>query len=246
MAANPVANGLFVHNNSTPPEHPSLFSLFSLKGKTAIVTGAGAGIGLQVANGLAEAGANVAITYHTNTKTPERAAEIAQKYGVQSELTLNSLVPRKQIDRLSDSVYLGKAYQLDVRDAKAVEDTINQIVKEFNGRLDVVIANAGVAWVKGPMVDAPIDHYNEVVQVDLDGVFYCARAAAAHWRRQKEEGTDINGNKLTNFTYGSFVATSSMSGHIVNFPQMQAAYNAAKAGCRHLCKLILILCYSNC
>lgn len=217
MAANPVANGLFVHNNSTPPEHPSLFSLFSLKGKTAIVTGAGAGIGLQVANGLAEAGANVAITYHTNTKTPERAAEIAQKYGVQS-----------------------KAYQLDVRDAKAVEDTINQIVKEFNGRLDVVIANAGVAWVKGPMVDAPIDHYNEVVQVDLDGVFYCARAAAAHWRRQKEEGTDINGNKLTNFTYGSFVATSSMSGHIVNFPQMQAAYNAAKAGCRHLCKSLAV------
>ena len=67
------------------------------------------------------------------------------------------------------------------------------------------------------------------------GTFYCARAAASHWRRQKEEGTDINGNKLTNFTYGSFVATASMSGHIVNFPQLQSAYNAAKSAVIHLC-----------
>lgn len=85
MAGNPVANGLFVHNNTTPPEHPSLLSLFSLKGKTAIVTGAGAGIGLNVAQGLAEAGANVALWYLTNTKAPERAAEIAEKYGVKGE-----------------------------------------------------------------------------------------------------------------------------------------------------------------
>jgi NAD(P)-dependent dehydrogenase (short-subunit alcohol dehydrogenase family) len=42
-------------------------------------------------------------------------------------------------------------------------------------------------------------------------------------------------HRLTNFTYGSFVATASMSGHIVNFPQMQAAYNAAKAAVMHLC-----------
>jgi sorbose reductase len=59
--------------------------MFSLKGKTAIVTGAGAGIGLAVANGLAEAGANVALWYNTNTGAPERAQEIAAKYGVQGE-----------------------------------------------------------------------------------------------------------------------------------------------------------------
>lgn len=85
MAASPITNGLFNHDNSTPPEHPSLFALFSLKGKTAIITGAGAGIGLHVAHGLAEAGANVALFYNTNTKTPERAAEIEQQYGVKGE-----------------------------------------------------------------------------------------------------------------------------------------------------------------
>lgn len=85
MAANPITkNGLFVHNNTTAPEHPSLMSMFSLKGKTAIVTGAGAGIGLAVAQGLAEAGANVAMWYNSNAKCIERAAEIAEQYGVQS------------------------------------------------------------------------------------------------------------------------------------------------------------------
>ena len=87
MAGSPVTpTGLFHHNNTVAPEHTGLFNAFSLKGKTAIVTGAGAGIGLNVAHGLAEAGANVALWYHTNTKTPGRAAEIGQKYGVQGEL----------------------------------------------------------------------------------------------------------------------------------------------------------------
>lgn len=60
-------------------------SMFSLKGRTAIVSGAGAGIGLSVAQGLAEAGANIAMWYNSNPKCEERAAEIAQKYGVQGE-----------------------------------------------------------------------------------------------------------------------------------------------------------------
>ena len=71
---------------------------------------------------------------------------------------------------------------------------------------------------------------------DLDGTFYCARAAGSHWRRQKKEGTDIKGRKLENYSYGSFIATASMSGHVVNIPQLQAAYNAAKAGIIHLGK----------
>jgi NAD(P)-dependent dehydrogenase (short-subunit alcohol dehydrogenase family) len=131
-----------------------------------------------------------------------------------------------------------KAYQVEVTDAKAVEKVVNEVVKDLNGRLDVCIANAGVPWTQGPMVDGPLEHYRDVVGIDLDGTFYCAKYAADHWRRQKEEGTDSNGNKLTNLTYGSFVATASMSGHIVNIPQMQAAYNAAKTGVIHLCKLL--------
>lgn len=47
-------------------------------------------------------------------------------------------------------------------------------------------------------------------------------------------------DKLEGFTYGSFIATSSMSGHIVNILQLQSAYNAAKAAVRHLCKCLAV------
>lgn len=53
-----------------------------MNGKTAIVTGAAAGIGWAVAQALAEMGANVVIWYNTNRKGPARAAEIEKKYGV--------------------------------------------------------------------------------------------------------------------------------------------------------------------
>jgi sorbose reductase len=90
------------------------------------------------------------------------------------------------------------------------------------------------------MLDGEIEHYRKVVATDLDGTFYCARAAGAHWRRQKKEGTTLDGKPLENFTGGSFVATASMSGHIVNIPQLQAAYNAAKAGVIHLCRSLAV------
>ncbi|KKK26690.1 hypothetical protein ARAM_001449 [Aspergillus rambellii] len=214
MASMPInAAGHFVHGNTVAPAHPSLMSMFSLKGKTAIVTGAGAGIGLAVAEGLAEAGANVAFWWNSNAKCPERAAAIGAKYGVQT-----------------------KAYKVNITDAEDVKKAVDQCVKDFNGRLDVFIANAGIPWTQGPMVDGPLSHYSDVVNIDLNGTYYCAKYASYYWRKQKEEGVDLFGNKLTNFTYGSFVATASMSGHIVNFPQLQAAYNAAKSGVIHLCK----------
>ena len=217
---NPLTGGLFKHDNapaSTPREGEKVLPLFSNKGKTAIVSGAGAGIGLNVAQALAESGANVAIWYNSNKKALDRAADIEKTYGVKC-----------------------RAYQVNVLDPDHVQQVVDEIVKEFNGRLDIFIANSGVPWTQGPMADGPskerAEHYRKVVATDLDGTFFCARAVAQHWKRQKEEGTDLNGKKLENYVSGSFVATASMSGHIVNIPQMQAAYNAAKAGVIHLCK----------
>lgn len=240
MPEGPVVNGLFRHNNTTPPAQDSVMALFSLKGKTAVVTGAASGIGLSVAHALAEAGANVAIWYNRNSKAVEEAANIQSKYGVKCmsyHLSSRNWAPRfnSRINHV-----LGRAYQINIRESEKVEELLNTCVRELNGRLDIFIANSGIPWTQGPMIDAPLDHYRDVTQTDLDGTFYCARAAGAHWRRQKTEGTDIFGNPLQGFTYGSFVATASMSGHIVNIPQLQAAYNAAKAGVIHLCMLILL------
>ncbi|KAL2264293.1 hypothetical protein VTK26DRAFT_7898 [Humicola hyalothermophila] len=214
-----MQDGKFVHDKTVAPEGNRVLPLFSLKGKTAIVSGATAGIGLAVAQAFAEAGANVAIWYNSKKNEAEAAAaEIAKEYGVKCQ-----------------------AYQVNVTSPDAVSTAINNIVSEFNGRLDVFVANSGVAWTGGPMLDGPLSMYSSVVQTNLDGVFYCARAAGQHFRRQKQEGTTLDGKtKLENYTGGSFIATASMSGHIVNVPQLQAAYNASKAAVIHLCKSLAV------
>ena len=61
MTDSPISEGHFAHQNTTATAHESLLGLFSLKGKTAIVTGAAAGIGYAVVQGFAEAGANIAL-----------------------------------------------------------------------------------------------------------------------------------------------------------------------------------------
>ena len=74
--------GNFNHYNTVAPKEEKVFPLFNNTGKTAIVSGAGAGIGLVVAQALAESGANVAIWYHGNKKALDRAKDIENEYGV--------------------------------------------------------------------------------------------------------------------------------------------------------------------
>jgi sorbose reductase len=77
-----MTNGVFKHDNTAFPSVDRVLPLFSLKGRTAIVSGAGAGIGLAVAEALAEAGANVAIWYNSNKQAVTSAENIAKTYGV--------------------------------------------------------------------------------------------------------------------------------------------------------------------
>jgi sorbose reductase len=85
MAEN-MQDGKFVHDCTVAPQETRVLPLFSLKGRTAIVSGAGAGIGLAVAQGFAEAGANVAIWYNSNKKALDEAAAIEKTYGVKCTL----------------------------------------------------------------------------------------------------------------------------------------------------------------
>lgn len=75
-------------------------------------------------------------------------------------------------------------------------------------------ADAGV-------LDGSYEAWDKVIQTDLNGTAYCAKAVGAHFKKQG---------------HGSFVITASMSGHIANFPQEQTSYNVAKAGCIHLAR----------
>jgi sorbose reductase len=207
-----IQNGHFKHYNTEPPKSKRLIPLLSLKGKTAIISGADRGIGLAVARAYAELGANVLIWFHSNKDAYRRAAEIEDEFGVAC-----------------------KAFQVDVTDAEAVEKAVTKQIQGegFGGRLDVFVANAGVPWTKGDMITGDVESYRNVMKVDVDGVYFCARVAGRIWREQKK-------NELKGFRGGSFIATSSMSGHIANYPQLQTAYNAAKAGVRHMCQSLAV------
>lgn len=89
--AESMQNGVFRRNNTTPPADNGVMSLFSLKGKTAIISGAGGGIGFAVVKAFAEAGANVAIWYNTNEEAIEKAAGVERAYKVKCK----KMSPRK-------------------------------------------------------------------------------------------------------------------------------------------------------
>jgi NAD(P)-dependent dehydrogenase (short-subunit alcohol dehydrogenase family) len=70
-------------------------------------------------------------------------------------------------------------------------------------------------------LDGSVDDWMHIVQVDLNGTFHCAKPVGEHFKQRGK---------------GSFVVTSSMSGHIANSPQEQTSYNVAKAGCIHFAR----------
>lgn len=112
-----------------------------------------------------------------------------------------------------------KAYKCDVGSWESVDGFVKAVIKDF-GKIDAFVANAGRTASSG-VLDGSVKDWEEVIQTDLTGTFHCAKAVGAHF---KERGT------------GSFVITSSMSGHIANFPQEQTSYNVAKAGCIHMAR----------
>lgn len=152
-----------------PHPDPSVpvLSHFSLSGKTALVTGGCRGIGLEVARGLAEAGAKVAITY-TST-APADAEEVAS-----------------QISSANGGI-LVKTYKCNVKDRAGVIQTIEQAVKDLGGMLDIVVANAGIADHMAA-IDYPEDRFREMIDVNFHGAFWTAQAAAKVMERQRQEG----------------------------------------------------------
>lgn len=168
---------------------------FRLDGKTALVTGGGQGIGRGYAHALAEAGASVAIV-DINPATAQQAAEEIRESGKQSIAIVADVTVSSDCSRMVDAV-----------------------VAEW-GKLDIAVNNAGrVIW--GNTVDVTEEDWDEVVDLNLKGVFLCAQAEARVMIPRK---------------YGKIINTASMSASIVNRPQNQASYNASKAGVVHLTK----------
>ena len=130
---------------------------------------------------------------------------------------LDSIDTVKQIKELGRESF---SIKLDLRKEDEVNEALVQVKKKF-GRIDIVHNNAGIAHcVK--CEDMTFEEWRNVVSIDLDAVFLVARAAGRYM--------------IADGTGGSIINTASMSGLIVNYPQEQVAYNAAKAGVIHLTK----------
>jgi NAD(P)-dependent dehydrogenase (short-subunit alcohol dehydrogenase family) len=125
--------------------------LFDLSERVAIVTGGSVGLGRQMAQGLAEMGANVVLCARKKERC-EAAAEELRKLGVKS-------------------VALG----CDVKDPASVKDVVDATVAEF-GRIDVLINNAGIAW-GAPVEEMRLEHWNKVLETNLTGTFLFSQAA---------------------------------------------------------------------
>ncbi len=169
---------------------------FKLTNRTALVTGGASGIGLAIADALSEAGAAVTIT-----DRDEEALETAVK-GLRG------------MDRAVEGVVM------DVTSPTRVSQVADDLAKRA-GRIDVLVNNAGIARSETAAEEVADEHWLNVIDVNLNGTFWCARAVGRHMLAQGA---------------GSIVNIGSMSGFIVNRPQPQSYYNASKAAVHQLTK----------
>lgn len=130
------------------------FAPFDLTGKVALVTGGNRGIGFGMAEGLAQAGASVAIWGRDAARNEEAVAKLA-KYGK------------------------ARGYAVDVASEPDVDRAFAATLADF-GRVDTVIANAGIGAAAPSFSEMSTDTYRKVLSVNLDGVFFTLRAACRH------------------------------------------------------------------
>jgi glucose 1-dehydrogenase len=135
-----------------------------LKGKVALVTGAGSGIGQAIAVRFAAEGAKVVINYHRGGKHTgdEALKEIAKKGG-------SAIAIAAEVDQRTE-----------------VESMIQETVKKFD-RLDIAVCNAGVE-IKRPFLDVTDDEWNKVISVNLYGSFLVSQIAARQMVKQGQGG----------------------------------------------------------
>jgi NAD(P)-dependent dehydrogenase (short-subunit alcohol dehydrogenase family) len=182
--------------------------LFNVTGYGAVVTGGASGIGLALTEALAGNGARVTmLDIH-----PQR---------IESETK-----------RLRGAGLDVRGKVLDVTDHEALDAAVDEAAKEY-GRLDVVCANAGIdsgagfvgSWVgterkrvaEGALESYTNERWNRVIEINLNGIFATARAAARHMKPRKS---------------GRLIITTSLAATHIE-PAIGSAYMAAKAGAAH-------------
>jgi gluconate 5-dehydrogenase len=144
---------------------PSIRDLFDLSGRVAIVTGGSRGLGEEMAEGLAEAGAALMLCARR-----------------QEWLT-------PTVDKFRHAGFRVEGVQADVAKPADVQAVVDATVKAY-GQVDILINNAGVTWGERPE-DMPLDKWQKVVDVNLTGAFLCSQAAGREMLK-RQYGRIIN------------------------------------------------------
>jgi gluconate 5-dehydrogenase len=130
---------------------PTINELFSLTGRTAIVTGGSRGLGQEIAEGLAEAGASLMLCARRDQwLTPTVTAMRARGFHVEGQIC-------------------------DIARAADVQALVDKTIAAY-GKVDILVNNAGVTWAAEPE-DMPLDKWQKVIDINLTGAFLCAQAA---------------------------------------------------------------------
>jgi 2-deoxy-D-gluconate 3-dehydrogenase len=176
-------------------------ALFELRGKVAIVTGGNGGIGLGMARGLAEAGADIAIVGRNEAKSTAAVAEL-KRQGVRAV-----------------------AVTADVTDKAAVADMVARTASEL-GRIDILVNNAGINIRKPPHALA-IEEWDSVIRTNLTSAFLCSQAVYPAMK-QAGGGKIINIGSMMSIFGASFApAYAASKGGIVQFTRSCAVAWAA-------------------
>jgi 2-deoxy-D-gluconate 3-dehydrogenase len=176
-------------------------TLFDLKGKAAIVTGGNGGIGLGIARGLAEAGADIAVVGRNEAKSKAAAAELAAR-GVRAI-----------------------AVVADVTDKAAVASMVERVTREL-GRINILVNNAGINIRKPPQA-LELEEWTSVIDTNLTSAFLCSKAVHPAMK-QAGGGKVINIGSMMSIFGASFApAYAASKGGIVQFTRACACAWAA-------------------
>jgi NAD(P)-dependent dehydrogenase (short-subunit alcohol dehydrogenase family) len=180
---------------------PPLVDVFNpslLAGRTALITGGSSGIGFEMARGLGAVGCRVVLAARTAERL-EAAVTALRESGVDAS-----------------------AKQLDVRDPDAVERVVGEVAAETGG-IDILINNAGGTFAKKAEELSP-NGWRAVIDLNLNGTFYCCRAVGLHMIERGQ------GGKILNITIGT---ADRSAGGIVHT-------GSSRAGVLHLTRTLAV------
>jgi len=180
----------------------SVLDSLRLDGKVALVTGGSRGLGLQIAHGLGEAGATVAITARKREGLAHAEREL-QASGIRAT-----------------------SAPCDISKNDEVEAAVKHVLDTFD-HIDILVNNAGATW-GAPFEEFPLEAWDKVVRTNVDGTFFVSRAVGVHMIHRGQGGRIINiasvaGLRGNDPGVMSTLPYNTSKGAVVNFTRALAA-----------------------